>query len=72
MRRTSAERYGYAAGAACKNVEARKTSLAAPVSFSRFGSARLLLAILFVFLTKAVPIERFAWDANHFRPVRSA
>src|SRR5262245_36666152 len=32
----AAERHGQAAGAACKNVEARKTRMAGPVSFSRW------------------------------------
>jgi hypothetical protein len=32
----AAERYGYVAEAACKDVEARKTKMAAPVNFSRW------------------------------------
>ena len=37
-----AERYGWAAGVACKDVEARKTRMAAPINFSRwFGKNNL-------------------------------
>jgi len=37
-----AARQGYAAGAACKAVEARKTRMAAPVSFSGRQAAAAL------------------------------
>src|SRR5205085_2326438 len=49
----NAERYGSAAGAACNDVEARKTRTAAPVSVSRWfgGPPRLDLRLLEIRVT---------------------